>query len=141
MRTPAHLSCTAAVLLTVSTMLGWLALHGLPPDVHAQETTTALVRQLYDGTWPDKDMVAQLNKERLYQRGIQAYMMTLPALNTIGMRDGSEAKFGKGYHVLPIWKDRMNAKTLVPTPNCDVIYEATSISRRRDRLWCMHRRA
>jgi hypothetical protein len=40
----------------------------------------------------------------------------------IGLRDGSEAKFGKGYNVLPIWKDRMNAKTWVPTPNCDVIY-------------------
>ena len=24
--------------------------------------------------------------------------------------------------MLPIWKDRMNAKTRVPTPNCDVIY-------------------
>ena len=49
-------------------------------------------------------------------------MMTIPALNMIGIRDGSEAKFGKGYNVLPIWKDRMNAKTLIPTPNCDVIY-------------------
>ena len=33
----------------------------------AQETESALVRQLYDGGWPDKDTVAQLNKERLYQ--------------------------------------------------------------------------
>ncbi|MGA3212652.1 MAG: DUF1254 domain-containing protein [Terriglobales bacterium] len=47
-------------------------------------------------------------------------MLTLPVMNTIGMRDGSEAKFGKGDNVLPIWKDRMNAKTWVPTPNCDV---------------------
>jgi len=88
----------------------------------AQETESALVRQLYDGGWPDKDTVAQLNRERLYQRGIEVYMMTLPVLNVIGMRDGSEAQFGKGYNVLPVWKDRMNAKTLVPTPNCDVIY-------------------
>ena len=122
MRTSAHLSRTAAALLTAGALLGWLASHGVPSDVHAQDTTSALVKALYDGTWPDKDSVAQLNKERLYQRGMQAYMMTLPALNTIGMRDGSEAKFGKGYYVLPIWKDRMNAKTLVPTPNCDVIY-------------------
>jgi hypothetical protein len=65
----------------------------------AQEATSQLVRQLYDGGWPDKDTVTQLNKERLYQRGIEAYMMTLPALNVIGMRDASEAKFGKGYNV------------------------------------------
>jgi hypothetical protein len=91
-------------------------------SVQMQDTTSALVRDLYDGKWPDKNTVAQLNRERFYQRGIEAYMMTLPALNIIGMRDGSEAKFGKGYNVLPIWKDRMNGKTLVPTPNCDVIY-------------------
>src|SRR6516164_5373039 len=66
----------------------------------AQETESALVRQLYDGGWPDNDTVAQLNKERLYQRGIEVYMMTIPVLNMIGMRDGSEAKFGRSYNVL-----------------------------------------
>ena len=49
-------------------------------------------------------------------------MTMLPALNVIGMRDGSEAAFGKGYNVLPIWKERMDARTWVPTPNADVIY-------------------
>src|SRR5262249_45801524 len=83
----------------------------------AQQATSALVRQMYDGGWPDKQTVEQLNKDRLYQRAIEAYMMTIPALNMIGIRDGSEAKFAKGYNVLPIWKDRMNAKTLIPTPN------------------------
>ncbi len=90
--------------------------------VQAQGDMPPLVKQMYNGTWPDRAAVEQLNQERLQQRGIEAYMQTLPILNTIGMRDGSEAKFGKGYNVLPIWKDRMNAKTWVPTPNCDVIY-------------------
>jgi hypothetical protein len=49
-------------------------------------------------------------------------MTMLPALNIIGMRDGSETSFGKGYNVLPIWKDRMDARAWVPTPNADVIY-------------------
>src|ERR1035438_953222 len=83
---------------------------------------TPLVKQMFNGAWPDKATIEQLNQERLYQRGIEAYMLTLPILNTIGMRDGSEAQFGKGYNVLPIWKDRMTAKAWVPTPNCDVIY-------------------
>jgi hypothetical protein len=39
-----------------------------------------------------------------------------------GMKEASEAKFGKGYNVLPIFKDRLNAKTLITTPNSDVIY-------------------
>lgn len=51
----------------------------------------------------------------LFRRAVDAYMLTLPALNVIGMRDGSESKFGAGYHVLPVWKDRMNGKTLVTT--------------------------
>jgi hypothetical protein len=49
-------------------------------------------------------------------------MTMLPALNVIGMRDGSEAAFGAGYNVLPIWKDRMDSRAWVPTPNADVIY-------------------
>jgi hypothetical protein len=88
----------------------------------AQESTSPLVKQLYDGKWPDKATVAQMYNELFYKNAIQAYLLTLPTLNVIGMRDGSEAKFGKGYNILPIWKDRMTAKTWVPTPNCDVIY-------------------
>lgn len=91
-------------------------------DTQAQDSMPPLVKQMYNGAWPDKATDQQLMQERLYQRGIEAYMLTLPILNTIGMRDGSEGKFGRGYNVLPIWKDRMNAKTWVPTPNCDVIY-------------------
>ena len=88
----------------------------------AQEFVSPLVEQMYGGKWPDKATIAQLNHEWFYQHAIQAYTLTLPTLNIIGLRDGSEAKFGKGYNVLPIWKDRMNARTWVPTPNCDVIY-------------------
>ncbi|MCJ7582762.1 MAG: DUF1254 domain-containing protein, partial [Candidatus Aminicenantes bacterium] len=83
---------------------------------------TPLVKQMYNGAWPDQAEVAKLNQEYLYHRGIEAYMQTLPILNTIGMQDGSEAKFGKGYNILPVWKDRMTAKAQVPTPNADVIY-------------------
>ena len=57
-----------------------------------------------------------------YQQAIQAYITMLPTLNVIGMRDGSEAAFGAGYSVLPIWKERMDSRTWVPTPNADVIY-------------------
>ena len=39
-----------------------------------------------------------------------------------GMKEGSEKTFGKGYNILPIFKERLNAKTLITTPNPDVIY-------------------
>jgi hypothetical protein len=46
----------------------------------------------------------------------------MPLLNTLGMKFGSEEVFGAGYNVLPIWKERLDPKTLVTTPNSDVIY-------------------
>jgi hypothetical protein len=89
--------------------------------VLAQEAPP-LVKQLNNGNWLPQQEAEALRDELFYQRAIHAYMTMLPSLNTIGMRDGSEATFGKGYNVLPIWKDRMDARTWVPTPNADVIY-------------------
>jgi hypothetical protein len=57
-----------------------------------------------------------------FQRATQTYLWALPALNMYGMKEGSEKVFGKGYNVLPIFKERLNAKTLITTPNSDVIY-------------------
>lgn len=91
-------------------------------------TDSPLVRQLYNGSWPSTQEIAALYEDFLLQRAIHAYMFTLPALNVIGMRDGSEAAFGRGYNVLPIWKDRMGARTWVPTPNCDVIYSMSYLN-------------
>ncbi|WP_087003982.1 DUF1254 domain-containing protein [Rhizobium sullae] len=93
--------------------------------VLAQETEppmTPLMEQINGGKWLDQAEAAKLRDELYYQRAIDAYFRTLPALNVIGMRDGSEAKFGAGYNVLPIWKERMDSRAWVPTPNADVIY-------------------
>jgi hypothetical protein len=81
-----------------------------------------LVAQINGGNWLEPQEAEELRDELFYQRAVHAYMTMLPALNTIGMRDGSEATFGKGYNVLPIWKDRMDSRTWIPTPNGDVIY-------------------
>jgi hypothetical protein len=85
-------------------------------------STSPLLSQINDGNWLAQDEAESLRAELFYQRAVHAYVTMLPALNVIGMRDGSEAKFGRGYHVLPIWKDRMDSRTWVPTPNADVIY-------------------
>jgi hypothetical protein len=37
-----------------------------------------------------------LLNELTFQRGVQTYLWALPALNMYGMKEGSEAKFGKG---------------------------------------------
>lgn len=72
-----------------------------------------LVEQINNGRWLDPKEARSLLDDLYYQRAIHAYMMMLPVLNTIGMRDGSEAAFGGGYNVLPIWKDRMDSRCWV----------------------------
>jgi hypothetical protein len=40
----------------------------------------------------------------------------------VGAAAAQHAGHGAGYNVLPIWKDRLDAKTLITTPNSDVLY-------------------
>lgn len=63
-----------------------------------------------------------LEDELLFQRATQTYLWALPLINTLGMKVGSEKQFGAGYNILPVWKKRLDAKTLITTPNSDVIY-------------------
>lgn len=71
---------------------------------------------------PTAETAATLRKELDFQQAVQAYLWALPLINTLGMKFGSEAAFGAGYNILPVWKDRLDPKTLVTTPNSDVIY-------------------
>lgn len=91
-----------------------------------------LVRQINNGNWLARQEAESLRDELFYQHAVHAYMTMLPALNTIGMRDGSEATFGAGYNVLPIWKDRMDSRAWVPTPNADVIYSMSYLDLKKD---------
>ena len=72
--------------------------------------------------YPTEETAQRLMDELVFERGVQSYLWALPAINMWGMKQGSEARFGAGYNVLPVWKQRLNAKTLVTTPNSDVIY-------------------
>ncbi|EJX3787709.1 DUF1254 domain-containing protein, partial [Salmonella enterica] len=99
-----------------------LALMVSQPAAAVDAPQSPLMKQLNNGNWLPQEEAQSLSDELYYQDAIQAYIQTLPLLNTIGLRDGSEAAFGKGYNVLPIWKERMDSRAVVPTPNGDVIY-------------------
>ena len=94
------------------------------PSRTQQRRTSAppLIEQINNGNWLDEDEAEALRNELFYQRAVHAYITMQSVLNTIGMRDGSEKTFGRGYNVLPFWKDRMDSRCWVPTPNADVIY-------------------
>jgi hypothetical protein len=82
----------------------------------------ALANAPFEENRPTKQTEQALRDELLFQRATQTYLWALPLINTLGMQVGSEKAFGAGYNVLPIWKKRLDAKTLVTTPNSDVIY-------------------
>jgi hypothetical protein len=99
-----------------------LALTTATPIAQAQSYYEKLADLPFkDGYIPQGD-VPTLTDALFFQRAVQTYLWALPALNMYGMKEGSEKVFGKGYNVLPIWKQRLNAKTLITTPNSDVIY-------------------
>ena len=82
--------------------------------------------------YPSQDAEAELVDELLYQRAVQSFLWALPILNMWAMKEGSESTFGSGYNVLPIWKQRLRARTLVTTPNSDVIYAMGYLDLRQD---------
>ncbi len=81
---------------------------------------------------PTKETAQALRNELLFQRATQTYLWAMPLINTLGMKEGSERVFGAGYNVLPIWKERLDAKTLVTTPNSDVIYAMSYVDLGKD---------
>lgn len=82
--------------------------------------------------YPSEEGIRQLQDELFFQRATQAYLWALPSLNMYGMKEGSEKDFGKGYNILPIWKNRLNAKTLITTGNADVIYALGYVDLKED---------
>jgi len=81
---------------------------------------------------PSPETTKLLKDELLFQRATQTYLWALPLINTLGMKVGSEKTFGAGYNVLPVWKRRLDAKTLVTTPNSDVIYAMSYLDLGKD---------
>ena len=81
-----------------------------------------LANTLFKENRPTKETAQTLRDELLFQRATQTYLWALPLINTLGMKFGSEKVFGSGYNVLPIRKKRLDAKTLVTTPNSDLLY-------------------
>ena len=88
----------------------------LPPSHYDK-----LADQPYIESYPLRADISALKQYLLFERGVQAYLWALPAFSIYAMKEGSEKAFGKGYNILPIFKERMNAKTMIATPNFDVI--------------------
>jgi len=119
--------------LIAAALVGALAMIGLTPQALAQETHFDKMANLpFAENRPTKETAQTLRDELLFQRATQTYLWALPLINTLGMKVGSEKVFGGGYNVLPIWKQRLNARTLVTTPYSDVIYAMSYVDLGKD---------
>jgi len=103
-----------------------------PPASVAQANQDQGADQFFVAGYPTAKASRRLNEELLFQNAVQTYLWALLALNMYGMKEGSEKIFGRGYYVLPIWKERLNAKTLITTPNSDVIYAMRYLDLKQD---------
>jgi hypothetical protein len=104
----------------------------MPTMTQAQSRFDELANLPFEENRPTKETAQTLSDELLFQRATQTYLWALPLINTLGMKVGSEKTFGAGYNVLPIWKERLDAKTLVTTPNSDVIYAMSYVDLGKD---------
>jgi hypothetical protein len=123
-----HKRCALAAAVA-----GGLAVSGLAMPSLAQENNfNGLANLPFAEGRPTKETAQTLRDELLFQRATQTYLWAMPLINTLGMQVGSEKTFGAGYNVLPIWKERLSAKTLVTTPNSDVLYAMSYVDLGRD---------
>lgn len=94
----------------------------LPGLALAETRYEALANQPFKDGFPTQEASRSLADELVFQRAVQSYLWALPAINIWAMKEASEKQFGAGYNVLPTWKKRINSKTLVTTPNSDLVY-------------------
>lgn len=104
----------AAALVAICTMAG---------VARAQtDRFSALADSKFEQNRPTAQTAQTLKEELIFQRATQTYLWALPLLNTMGMRDGFAASLKSTYSNMAIWEKRLDAKTLVTTPNSDLIY-------------------
>ena len=116
--------------LLAGAFVGVLTLHGLAIAQSARFDELANL-PFAEGR-PTPATAQTLRDELLFERATQTYLWAMPLINTLGMQVGSEKTFGAGYNVLPIWKKRLDAKTLVTTPNSDVLYAMSYVDLGKD---------
>src|SRR5258708_32481340 len=123
-----HKACVLAL-----SVAGALTMNGPLTQARAQETHFSELANLpFAGGRSAADATEQVDGDLLFQRATQTYLWAMPLINTLGMQIGSEKTFGAGYSVLPIWKKRLDAKTLVTTPNSDVLYAMSYVDLGKD---------
>ena len=123
-------------LIILVAIVGFYSCSDKTEQTKTQEKNSAqwetLVNTEFPESYPAQESTEILYDEMIFQRATQSILWSMPAMTLWYMKKGSEAQFGEGSNILPIWKDKLNAKTLVSTPNSDVIYAMGYIDLQKD---------
>ncbi|GGF39769.1 DUF1254 domain-containing protein [Echinicola rosea] len=94
------------------------------PSADANETSRyeTLANLPLDGGYPSEEASRTLDEELYFQRATQTYLWALPAVNMFAMKEGLSKTFGEGYNVVSVFEKRLKPRTIITTPNSDVIY-------------------
>ncbi|MGN7701579.1 DUF1254 domain-containing protein [Cellulosimicrobium sp. 22601] len=76
----------------------------------------------FEGGYPSPDARRALDDELFFQRATQVYLWSLPAVNMYAMKVGLGKVAGTGYNVMSVGEKRLKPRTVITTPNSDVIY-------------------
>jgi hypothetical protein len=96
------------LLVLVSALAFWAA-----TAAYAQTNRNdQLDDHIFAAGYPTPEASQRLKDELLFQSAVQTYLWALPALNMFAMKEGSEKVFGKGYNILPIWKERLSIRAI-----------------------------
>lgn len=60
-----------------------------------------LANQPFENGFPTEATARSMIDELIFQRAVQAYLWSLPAINIWSMKEASEKQFGAGYNILP----------------------------------------
>ncbi len=81
-----------------------------------------LADQPFPNNYPTSEAANTLLDELTFQRAVQSYLWSLPAMNMYAMREGQRKAFGDDSNILMIAKDRIDYHLEYTTGNPDVIY-------------------
>ncbi len=76
----------------------------------------------FEHNYPTQETTRTLDEELYFQRAVQTYLWALPAVNMYAMKEGQARTFGEGYNIFAVFEHRLKTRTVITTPNSDVIY-------------------
>lgn len=100
---------------------------------HATEAGKALTSSMdIKEGFPSKETSQRLYDELQFQHAVQSYLWSEPAMSLYSVREALEKTFNASPTTVPVWKDRVNAESILVTANSEVVYSLHFLDLKKD---------